>query len=281
MKISTRLAFAAVFAGLVASCAALEVERAKNAQPVGSAFSKSLYKEYLALATSERSKGHFGASDIYAFRAIAAAEGKEFMPDFVERERLPKQPASELRGARGKLLQLLADGARTKAPAGAAKAQASFDCWLEEARQGDTSPLVEQCRKGFVAAMADVEAGLKPPPRVEAAKVSRRFVVYFPLNSAKLSPAATNVVLQAIDFAKGVGAKTVSFAGHADRAGATGYNAELSELRAGAVAKQFETGGVDTYLFDITAFGEASPATRTVDGKQDGKNRRVTITVSN
>lgn len=280
MQISPKFVFVAALAAAVAGCAPAQVQRAENTDPVGSAFSKALYSEYLGLASSERSNGQSGKANMYAFRAIAAAKGKEFMPDLVEPERLPDKPAGELRGARNRLIQALERGARGKTPGDSAKAQVMFDCWLEEQERGGTSSAFTQCRNGFLAAMTDVENSLAPksPSRKQ---VTESFIVYFGLNSAKLSPEAGQTIVKAVNLAKKIDAKRVLLFGFTDRSGAIGYNAELSEKRAEAVAAQIKANGVATDLIGIMAFGEATPAVETPDGKTESSNRRVEITVSN
>ena len=280
MQISPGCLGVVAIAVAVFGCTPVQVQQAENTAPVGSQFSKALYNEYLGLAANEREKGQRGKANMYAFRAIAAAKGKEFMPDLVEPNRLPKKPAGELLGARNRLVQALEDGARAKSPGESAKAQVMFDCWLEEQERGGTSPEYATCRNGYLLAMASVDKSMTPKAP-EPKKVKESFVIYFPINSAKLSGAATQTVAKAATLAKSIDAKSVLLFGFADRSGSTGYNAELSQKRAAAVAEQIKALGVAPDLISVMAFGESTPAVETPDGTTEQSNRRVEITVAN
>ena len=49
---------------------------------------------------------------------------------------------------------------RRKAPASAAKAQTSYDCWLEMTEDEDPPEQIETCKGAFEEAIADVEQAL-------------------------------------------------------------------------------------------------------------------------
>ena len=105
--------------------------------------------------------------------------------------------------------------------------------------------------------------------------------MYFPFNSSKITPAANKTLMEAIDAAKGMGAKQVNISGHTDLSGAGAYNAILSSKRSKTVAGALETGGVSYEVINVGAFGESAPLVKTPDNVQNAKNRRVEINISN
>lgn len=69
----------------------------------------------------------------------------------------------------------------------------------------------------------------------------------------------------------------VTVSGHADRAGAEGYNDRLSGKRASAVSAALTARGVEHRVIDQKAFGESDPAVETGDGVALRDNRRVVV----
>ena len=282
--------------GALAGCAGLELENARNVDPKGSAFTKGLYKGYVTLAASEQGEADYRDADAFALRAISAAGGKEIGPENIASRALPKPKVGELSDARARLMAALEAGARSKAPAPAANAQVMFDCWMQEQEENFQPKDIARCRGGFMTAMAEVDEALKPKPvaaKMPAPKMSppmrkampkpqkQRFVVYFPFDGSKITPASTRVIMDAIDAAKSMGAKKVYVSGHTDRAGADVYNYALSEKRAEAVAATLTGGGILPRLVGLGAFGEANVAVQTKDNVPLAKNRRVEIEISN
>ena len=122
---------------------------------------------------------------------------------------------------------------------------------------------------GAVAAMsvAFVVVGCKAPPP----NVPQTYVLFFPFDSADLSPEARAVVDQAASGIKVAKPSTVGIAGFADKAGTKEYNQHLSERRIDAVEQALAADGVDPKLFLKIPLGESEP----LEGGTT--NRRVEI----
>ncbi len=216
-------------------------------------------------------------------RAAAAAGGTDVQPEAIENRKLPMDKVGELTSARQRLMNALTAGGRGNAPADAAHAQVMFDCWIQEQEENFQPPDIARCRTGFMTAIARVEAAIGPKPMAKAMPVAKsmKFIVYFPFNSSKITPAANKTLMEAIDAAKGMGAKQVNISGHTDLSGAGAYNAILSSKRSKTVAGALETGGVSYEVINVSAFGESAPLVKTPDNVQNAKNRRVEINISN
>jgi OmpA-OmpF porin, OOP family len=266
-------------AASLAGCAGAELDKAKSVSPTGSTFQSGLYKEYVMIASWEQDEFDYTDADAFAMRAISAAGGTDVQPEAIANRKLPMNKVGELTGARQRLINALTAGGRGNAPADAAHAQVMFDCWIQEQEENFQPPDIAKCRAGFMGAIARVEAAIGPKPMAKAK--NRKFVVYFPFNSSKITPAANKTLMDAIDAAKGMGAKRVNISGHTDLSGAGAYNAILSSKRSKAVAGALETGGVSYKAINVSAFGESAPSVKTPDNVQNAKNRRVEINISN
>ena len=166
-------------------------------------------------------------------------------------------------------------GAGKSKPEQAAKAQAMFDCWLQEQEEGDQPEDIAACRSAFEAAMKGLGGKAAAKPKGKAAK---DFVIYFDHNTAQLGEEATTVAYKVMAETMG-GYKAVILTGHADTSGDKAYNRKLSEQRVDAVKQIFSEIGLDADKIVTQFYGEDEPAEKTADGVKNAKNRRVTVTL--
>lgn len=275
-----KLAIVVATAALVGACGGLELQNAQTVAPKGDAFSKALYGEYIALSKAEYGEGDYEDSDVFAMRAVAAAEGKPPAPEEVKSRHQSARGAKALGAGRDRLVKALAGGSAARMPAESAKAQAMYECWAQELEENLQQDHIDSCRIGFFIALAKLEAA--PAPKAMAPKPALSpltFLVYFGFNSAALDAKANSVVGTASNVIKETKPKVVSVIGHTDKAGATSYNAMLAEKRANAVAAALTKTGVSGRLMTIGSLGENAPAVETADGAKESGNRRVEITV--
>jgi outer membrane protein OmpA-like peptidoglycan-associated protein len=238
-----------------------------KAEPKGSAFNRHLYEGYIELAERERAEYDWLDSRLFADKALAAAEDQGVPPEALYNWSLPADTAGEFMAARSDLISLLERGTRSKAPADAARAQVSFDCWIQEQQENHQPEDIAACRDGFYAAIAALEYALKP-----------KFVVYFDFNESNFDPASQSVLAEAEAAAKKLGA-TLSVAGYTDTAGNATYNEGLSKLRADAVAKALVARGISVRKIDTKWYGQSDLAVPTPDDTSERRNRRVVIVV--
>ncbi|MGH7187026.1 MAG: OmpA family protein, partial [Pseudomonadota bacterium] len=94
-----------------------------------------------------------------------------------------------------------------------------------------------------------------------------------------ISPAAAQIIDDAVAAAKKIGATDFSVTGHADRAGPDDYNTALSLRRSNAVRDALVARGIDGARISVGGRGEADPAVATADGIKEPANRRVEVII--
>src|SRR3712207_4679544 len=106
-----------------------------------------------------------------------------------------------------------------------------------------------------------------------------RYLVFFELDRATLTPDARGVVSEAAQEFQRTGAARISLAGHADRSASEAYNQRLSEQRVEAVRRELVRLGVPDAAVATVAEGETDPLVQTADGGREARNRRVEIAI--
>lgn len=248
----------------------------------GNAFQAALHKEYVALARMERDEGDWADASYFNNRATAAAAGTGFGPQAIAERALPAEMVAPMTAARESLVKALAAGTTAK-PAVAARAQAMFDCWMQEQEENFQPEDIAKCKGDFEAALAQLGAApmAAPAPKPVAKKpAAPELTVFFAFNSAALSSTGSAVVAEAAAYAGANKGVLVVLKGHADRSGDAKYNLALSERRSAAVAAALTGAGVDASRIVREGHGEYEPAVPTEDGVKNADNRRVTIKFS-
>lgn len=245
-----------------------DIDDVRNMAPQGSAFSQGLRDGYIDLADAESSSEFFRSSyDHFIRKAVGSAKGLAIMPDMVSLRTLNDAQVDELSAARARLISGLDGNGRLKAPGAAARAQTSFDCWLENEGEGDIAGAAE-CKAAFEAAMAEVEQAL-------ASDIGNVYLVFFAWDRADVTPVAAAILDQvANDFAAGEVPRLI-LSGHTDTTGTAEYNMGLSERRANAVAAELVARGVPETALEVTWYGETQLRVPTGDNVREPQNRRV------
>ncbi|MCZ4281909.1 OmpA family protein [Kiloniella laminariae] len=267
----------------LSACADLYKD-ASNAEPTGSSFTRELYKGYVGLAGDERAEQDWTDSDLFANKALAAADGNAVAPEELANWDLDAAFIDELGSARGRLMNALNNGAADQAPTSAAHAQVMFDCWIQEQEENIQPDHIAGCRDGFLAAMEKVDAALAPKaaapaPAPAPVAMPDPYFIYFDFNSADLTDDAqveTSVIAATIQK---LSPSKVIVAGHADTSGDADYNQTLAGKRAAAVAAALTGHGVSADHIQSHVLGENAPAVNTGDGVAEVKNRRVVVTL--
>ena len=252
-----------------------EYQAVREMEPQGPAFNQGLrsgYLDYSDLLYDDYDMVDFGH---FAFKAVDSAKGENVLPDRVESRDLFATDVDELAAARARLMAALAQTGRKKAPQSAAKAQTSFDCWLEMTEDEDPPEQIETCKGAFEDAMAEVEQSLTRD--IVPASGEEAYLVFFAWDQATLTPVALTVLDQVqADYLVGRPTRVV-IAGHADRSGPEAYNQGLSERRARNVAQALGQRGIPASAMGVEAYGESQPRVPTADGVREPQNRRVEI----
>lgn len=141
-------------------------------------------------------------------------------------------------------------------------------CWLE----GEP--------KLAIAPMPPPPPPLPAPPPEPAVRGEQRYVIYFLQDKLSLTPETRDRVLEAVDFARRNGAKSITITGHSDIFGSAGAKAELSEGRARAVAAIFLSRGFSQAALKVRWKGGSEPAVATDGEVHEPLNDRVAIIVT-
>ncbi len=277
-----RFAILMIAAVTLTGCASRPMNQLASIKPYGGGFNDALAQDYIALSGTEALQGDNRDADTYAQRAMAAAAGNPPGPDQVELRQpyLKHKYVSELTDARQRLVSALDKTGRTKAPDDAAHAQASYDCWIEQASEDLQPADIDACKQAFMDAIAKVEAALveEAPPAAEVT-APESYLVFFDFDKADITSDGMSVVESAATDANGTPFKRVVAKGYTDTAGSVDYNLGLSQRRADAVRSALTGFGTQADAIDTEAFGEADPLVPTGDGIPEPQNRRVEIVI--
>lgn len=102
--------------------------------------------------------------------------------------------------------------------------------------------------------------------------------VYFPFDTAELTPAAKETIRRNYELFREQDAR-LEIEGHADERGTDEYNKTLSRSRAEAVRNYLVSLGMAEDDLEIVGFGEDFPAQAQTSEEAWAKNRRVQFTV--
>jgi OOP family OmpA-OmpF porin len=273
------------------------VKNVSEMKPTQSGFKAGLHGKYVKLAKAELEEGDYFDTGIFARRAEAAANGKNVDPDTLWERSYSKKNKKLVFKERGRLMAMLNGGGREKFADHASTAQTQFDCWVQELEENNQPRDIKRCRDGYMAAMRDVEAAMKPAPKPKMAmkpkkkkKVAKKkrkaqryvtpYIVYFQYDSTNIAGmASVRTLTQAAKAAKTSKSKRVQVIGHADKSGNADYNLKLSERRTKMVDDALTALGVHTLTIEPSSVGETDPEVSTADGVRKAANRRVIIIV--
>jgi OOP family OmpA-OmpF porin len=293
-----RFSIVIVAASLLGACAGNSSEDWKisevEALPQhGSPFKQALHRNYLVLSKEEEAVKHYGNMWYFNGKARRAAAAETVLPTKMTERKIPDRNVKELTDTRARLIGILNDGGREKAPNESAHAQAMFDCWMEE-QGGYKDPAdIARCRNGFQVAFDQTSnilyASAAPAPMAAApyvaptaapaaAQTASVYTIYFAHDSSEIDAAANVVGGNIVDRIRSTNAKTMLINGYTDRSGSREYNRKLAERRAASVATEILSSGVNT-VTTSQSFGEDRPVVKSGNGTREWHNRRVLITI--
>lgn len=257
---------------LAAACASYpdvaEVDTLKQHDTGKPFFGELLALQYEQLAITEADyRGNVEAARFYADKGILAAQGQAVAPE-------SPTSAPELQEAHLQLISFLDEDMELIAPAMLARAQTSYDCWVEESRQGDSEDNLAKCRNDFSQAVAALAAQQPPQPLSE---LTPDYTLFFATASMRLTNDDEVIVRQIAGAVQTGDVRGIRIAGFSDRAGNAESNFRLSELRARSVFDALSEAGVPRELMSTEAFGEMDQLVETADGVSEARNRRVEV----
>lgn len=260
----------------------VDTDSVKMMKTTGNAFQSVLHKEYTELAIAENMEGDDADAEYFINKARMAAMGKDVVPQPMAERNIPAGAKGDLAKARLNLTKKLWEGAADNTPAAAAKAQAMYDCWLQEQEENNQPKDIAACRSGFEKAYAMLQTAPKmamkePMMKAKPAPLPAPFIVYFASDSAEVDGKGMTTIKQAFADYRLHKPGKVWVAGHTDTKGSKAYNEGLSRHRANAVGNALMELGVPRKVVEKARHGEVSQAVPTKDNTAEGKNRRVSI----
>lgn len=288
MRFALKTAIAGAVIFLIAGCGTMDGDKIADMENMGDEFAGHLRDGYVEMGRKESQPDDMDWSDVDHFfnKAIAAAKGETVLPDEIASRDIPEAHVAELTAARQRLMSALDGGGRQKAPAPAARAQVMFDCWMEEQEENHEPDNIAWCKDGFEAAMAEVEAALKPmmaekpkptPAPPPAPIVDGLYLVFFDWDDDRPNTESGAVILKILDDYKIDDPGQVRLTGHADRSGPEKYNMDLSRRRAENIKALLVEAGIPAGKIVVNFAGETQPLRPTPDGVREARNRRVEV----
>lgn len=121
----------------------------------GGSINTFLAREYYDLARYENDKAYdYKAAKQYTKKAVSAQKGQFTGPSKISAFDIPSQHVGELTQARSDLIAALKTQNTPENGPALAKAQSSFDCWLERAEEADEDTHFAECKTQFEQSMA-------------------------------------------------------------------------------------------------------------------------------
>jgi len=296
MKILSRFGLCAAMLMLLASCQNFEgafsaegnIEQAKMAGPPAQPFNAALQEEYIGIAQMEVDEADWMHGDTFARKGIAAGNGEIVIPEDVANWTLSDDKQEELSSSRNVLMGALDGGGRKIAPDAAAKAQANFDCWIQEQEiesEGHQEADIAFCRSAFWDNLAIVLTAIAPKPEPMAEPVpapepvARDYLVFFDFDKTNIRTDAESILDRVAEAVVELGSGEVSLTGYTDTAGPDEYNQTLSVKRADSVRAYPEGLGL-TVTMSTSGKGEHDLRVPTPDGVEEQENRRVEVRIN-
>jgi OmpA-OmpF porin, OOP family len=242
----------------------------------GNAFLQGLYDGYVEHAEYEYGPLNMDFRDAiyHARKAISAGRGTAPSATALSERVLPGDKVDELTQARARLVAALAASVPQARSVEAGKAQAFFDCWMEQQEENFQPLDIAYCRNGFFANLEAIE--VKPREQVPEI-ISLSTDILFDFDRSTLRPEGRAELDKLAQLLVSDTATQVLVWGYADTSGPRPYNQRLSERRAEAVARYLEGKGVSRSRMQQRGFGETNLAVQTPDNTPEQRNRRVEI----
>ncbi|MDG4720746.1 MULTISPECIES: OmpA family protein [Thalassospira] len=267
-------------AAFLSACANMNIPGVRDMADEGSAFDAALHQNYADLAQAEYDEADWSDARYFTSRSKMAAMSQDTGPQMISERSLPEGSVAEVEVARSDLMAALDAGGRDKAASAAARAQSSFDCWLQELEENIQQEDIDNCRSAFYQALAIVQAELEPAaaPMAAAMPMPVPMNVYFGFDSAAIDGKGMSVINGIVEAYGKYSPASVSLVAYADRAGDAMYNDILAKSRVDEVVKALRAGGVPASKLAISISGEANVPVATDDGVAEQGNRVVVVT---
>lgn len=269
-----------------------DTKSAFGLEATGIPFNRGLYSGYIELSDDRasgwwRGNWDFVDGELFNHKARTAYRNSIVLPETPLDRDLSEEDTQTFWLALERMYYAFDRGGRYEAAADAAKAQVSYDCWIEAA-EAEREDDIAACKAAFEEAMKEVEFWstykltevriIEAPQRAAApAAQPSSYLVYFEFDKTDILPEGRAALAAAIRDAKARPDTQVRLVAHADRSGPVAYNQALSERRATVVIGALISGGINPARIVSEAVGETRPRVPTPDGVREQQNRVVEI----
>jgi len=300
MKTQTHTGRAMRTGGAVAAAALLlgacafndpALKEVQGASSTGSAFDQALTEEYKGLSAFEAEEMYDWRDAVtFANKGLAAAGGNSPDPEVAANWNLTPGNASAVSEVREQLVSLLNAGAREQKPEAAARAQARFDCWVEQLEEDFQDKHIATCREDMLMAISELQeipvavVEQEPAPEPEQAPLGEglgpvRYIIFFDFDSAVVDSDGQAVVDQLSNDFPSFTNPQIQMVGFTDTSGSNDYNLRLSQRRVNNALSAVTAKGLPSGIISTGYQGESNPRIDTGDGVRERGNRRVEIQV--
>lgn len=249
--------FIAAFA--LTACDTARYEELQKAEPVAGKFSVALTQEYSDFAKSEIDQQDWPDQHYFAKKGLLSAKGGQPLPEKPASWSISKSDQIAFASSREDLVHWLNTDARQNYPARSAKAQVSFDCWVEQKEENWQKQHIDTCRQAIGLALPEITQ------------------INFGFDRSTLDRPALKQIQKFADDWQSDPGQSLVLQGHTDPVGGKGYNYRLSKKRAFAVKRELQSLGVNVEEIQIELWGETRPRQEIADGSVGLSNRRVEI----
>ena len=135
-----------------------DVEDVKSLPRPEGAFEAALFDEYIRLGAAERAEADWNDTTFFLNRARRLSHRRTPDPTLIDARDMPADSLAEFTDARRRLMIALSSTRRWKQPVESARAQAAFDCWMQEREENFQVNDINECRSVFLAEIEKLEA---------------------------------------------------------------------------------------------------------------------------
>ncbi|MBL4906620.1 MAG: OmpA family protein [Sneathiella sp.] len=244
---------------LLTACGTSKYEELQTTDATAGEFSKALKQEYSVFAKSEIAQYDWPDQHYIATKGLLAAKGAQPLPEDPKNWNIKRSDRREFVQPRDDLIHWLNTDARFKEPVRSAKAQASFDCWVEQKEENWQIKHINSCKQGMAFAMPIITQ------------------IKFAFDRSDITAASLERLRKvALDWRHNPG-KFLAVQGHTDQVGSKLYNYALSKRRAEAVKMSLLAFGIPEEQIYTELWGKTRPRAELSDESHDQSNRRVEI----
>lgn len=308
MRVNIFKIFLILTVGTLMSACFAQIDTARNLPRVSGDFKSELSERYRELAIYEADEMYdWPDADKFAGKALDASSGRVPLAENPKNWVLPKKDLVELQAAFNRLNTALSEGFVDYSHVKAAKAQAAFDCWIEQTEEGWQLDHIAICRQKFLSTMKEfdkykmsnikdddlnsnnLEMGIDRDIVVmknEGDKclnenrknnLLRQLKIHFAHGDAKLYQRDLKLIQDLLPEVTAGYITDIRILGHADKSGSNRFNLKLSFQRAAVIWRSLIESGISPKVMTLAAYGELNATHGSLGDGRDPRDRMAVL----